>query len=90
MTTLPIPIAESIDLRVRPHEDCERAYSARFWPVSAANVTATRGIVEIHIGDDVYVDEWADSVEQAQKWVDGFEFEEWESEWKAAAEEDGR
>jgi len=47
-----------------------------------------RGVVELHDGDDVYADEWADCPLIAQAWVDDYDFEELEREVAGFAEPD--
>jgi hypothetical protein len=57
-------------------EDTDRGFCARWNPPA----NGQRGTVEIHIGEDVYADEWADCPLIAQAWVDRFDLEELERE----------
>ena len=47
-------------------------YDARWLPAGEDEP----GVVQIHIGEDVYQDEYADTLKLAQQWVDDFDFDE--------------
>lgn len=67
-----------------PIETNDERYSARYRTVDEVNYArraealAHFGMVEIHIGADVYEDEWADDLANAQAWVFDFDFDDLE------------
>ena len=71
-------------------DETDRGFCARWHPPEVgANPPAddagrpappARGVVEIHIDEDVYRDEWADCPLIAQAWVDALDLDELEAE----------
>jgi hypothetical protein len=59
--------------------ETDREFSARWSPVAECGDGAEHGVVEIHIGKDVYEDAYADNPTDAQAWVDAFDFDELET-----------
>ena len=60
--------------------ETDRGFAARFHTADELNAegraAVVRGVVEIHIGEDVYADEWCADKAAAQAWVDAFDFDE--------------
>ena len=59
----------TIPTQLNTPEDSE--YSARWWPADAEGPA----VVELHKCGEVYDDEYAATVAEAQEWVDNYDFE---------------
>lgn len=79
MTTLPLPATESIPLTIRPHQlaGSYRDYTARWTPGTESRSAGPEILDE---RGDVVADESCATPEEGQRWVDAFDFDEFERE----------